>query len=68
MEDYKFVDRTDVRSETLHLIPPVVIKKKDIDAEIERLANLPTPANGRRESNRRAGVWPSGGMILVCAW
>ena len=50
MEDYKFVDRTDVKSETLRLITPVVIKKKDIDAEIERLANLPAPANGRRES------------------
>ena len=50
MEDYKFVDRTDVKSETLRLIAPVEIKKKDIDAEIERLANLPAPANGRRES------------------
>src|SRR5207237_8595775 len=32
------------------LVPPVVIKQKDIDAEIDRLANLPSPANGRRES------------------
>src|SRR6266516_1833092 len=50
MENYKFVDRTDVKSEPPRLIPPVVIKKKDIDAEIDRLANLPAPANGRRES------------------
>lgn len=29
---------------------PVVISKKEIDAEVERLASLPLPANGRRES------------------
>ena len=49
-ERYKFVDRTGKIREPPNLIPPVVIKKKDIDAEIERLANLPAPANGRRES------------------
>src|SRR3989441_8769552 len=49
-ENYRFVDRTGAVSEPLRLIPPVVIKKKDIDAEIERLVNLPAPANGRRES------------------
>ena len=47
---YDFIDYTGVESEPPRLIPPVVIKKKDIDAEIERLANLPVPANGRRES------------------
>ena len=50
MEGYKFVDHTGAVSESPRLIPPVVIKKKDIDAEIDRLANLPPPANGRRES------------------
>ena len=50
MEDYKFVDRTGVQSESPHLIPPVVIKKEEINAEIERLAALPRPPNGRRES------------------
>ena len=49
-EGYKFVDRTGKERETPNLILPVVIKKQDIDAEIERLAKLPTPANGRRES------------------
>src|SRR5437879_5511750 len=49
-ENYRFVDRTGAVSEPLRLIPPVVIKKKDIDAEIERLVNLSAPANGRRES------------------
>lgn len=49
-EGYKFVDRTGAVNEPPRLIPPVVIKKKDIEIEIERLANLPTPANGRRES------------------
>ena len=50
MEDYKFVDRTGVQSESPRLISPVVIKKKEIDVEIERLASLPPPASGRRES------------------
>lgn len=50
MEDYKFIDRTGVQSESPRLIPPVVIKKKEIDDEIERLATLPPPVNGRRES------------------
>src|SRR5882672_8117934 len=49
-ERYKFVDRTGELRKPPTLISPVVIKKKDIDAEIERLANLPAPANGRRES------------------
>src|SRR5205807_9925840 len=50
MESFRFVDRTGAVTKPPHLIPPVVIKKKDIDAEIERLANLPPPPNGRRES------------------
>jgi gentisate 1,2-dioxygenase len=29
---------------------PVVVTKKEIDTEVERLAGLPEPANGRRES------------------
>ncbi len=29
---------------------PMIISKEDIDAEIERLASMPVPANGRRES------------------
>ncbi len=49
-QNYKFIDRTDVVNEPPRLIPPVLIKKKDIEDEIERLAGLPTPANGRRES------------------
>src|SRR5216684_3668868 len=50
MESFRFVDRTGTVAEPPHLIPPVVIKKRAIDAEIERLANLSAPANGRRES------------------
>ena len=49
-EGYKFIDRTGVESAAPQLIRPVVIKKREIDAEIERLAHLPLPANGRRES------------------
>jgi gentisate 1,2-dioxygenase len=49
-EGYLFLDRNGAVKGPPILIPPVVIKKKDIDAEIERLANLSAPANGRRES------------------
>lgn len=48
--NYKFIDRTGIESAPPSLIPPVVIKKEEIDAEIERLTKLPSPANGRRES------------------
>ncbi|MGH9969562.1 MAG: cupin domain-containing protein [Pyrinomonadaceae bacterium] len=47
---YSFVDRTGAEATTLELIPPVVIKKEAIDDEIERLATLPAPQNGRRVS------------------
>jgi len=43
-EGYKFVDRTGAISEPPCLIAPVVVKNKDIETEIERLASLPTPA------------------------
>jgi len=49
-EGYEFVDRTGAINKPPRLIPPVVVKNKDIETEIERLASLPTPANGRRES------------------
>jgi gentisate 1,2-dioxygenase len=47
---HKFIDRTGAVPEQPRLIPPVVIKKREIEAEIERLASQPAPANGRRES------------------
>jgi gentisate 1,2-dioxygenase len=43
----------------LNLIPATLIKKAQIDSEIERLASLPVPANGRRVSliaNPETGV------------
>lgn len=58
-EGYKFVDRTGAAIEPPQLIPPVVIKKKDIEAEIGRLASLPAPASGRRES---LVAYPSTGL------
>ncbi|MGI8743936.1 MAG: cupin domain-containing protein [Bryobacteraceae bacterium] len=56
--DFQFVDRTGVAAEPINLIPAVVIPKEAIDAEIERLASLPAPENGRRIS---AIVNPSSG-------
>jgi gentisate 1,2-dioxygenase len=57
--DFHFVDRTGVSAEPLNLIAPVVIPKEAIEAEVERLASLPAPANGRRVSmvvNPHTGV------------
>ncbi|HEV2687743.1 MAG TPA: hypothetical protein VGV35_04290, partial [Bryobacteraceae bacterium] len=57
--DFLFVDRTGAAAEPMKLIAPVVVPKERIDAEIERLASLPAPANGRRVSlivNPHAGV------------
>ena len=46
-----FHDRTGTsQDQPLDLWPPVVIPKEQIDAEIERLADLPAPNNGRREA------------------
>ncbi|MBA2625347.1 MAG: AraC family ligand binding domain-containing protein [Acidimicrobiia bacterium] len=45
-----FVDRTDVVEQPRDIWPPVVIAKEGIDAEIERLAGLARPADGRRRS------------------
>ena len=45
-----FIDTTGQRPRANNLWPPVVISKEEIDAEVERLASLPAPADGRRES------------------
>jgi hypothetical protein len=46
-----FADRTghESRDENVYWAP-IVVTRREIDAEVERLANLPAPANGRRES------------------
>ena len=49
-DGYRFVDRTGASREERELIPSVLIKRAEIEAEIERLASLPAPANGRRVS------------------
>ncbi|HUZ74389.1 MAG TPA: AraC family ligand binding domain-containing protein [Stellaceae bacterium] len=45
-----FLDRTGTTPTAAPLWPAVIIPKEAIDAEIERLASLPRPANGRRRS------------------
>ena len=50
MDQGLFRDRTGTAPSALDLWPPVVITKEQIDAEIERLASLPRPANGRRRA------------------
>ena len=59
MEPIKFIDRSGMASVGLNLIPAALIKKAQIDSEIERLAGFPVPANGRRVSliaNPETGV------------
>src|SRR5713226_2214312 len=46
----KFIDRTGAAAPKLDLWPSVIIPKAAIEAEIERLANLPAPQNGRRSA------------------
>lgn len=46
----KFVDRTGAAPETNRFWAPVVITREEIEAEVKRLASLPAPADGRRQS------------------
>ncbi len=57
--EFQFADATDLSEQKSVALRPIVIKKQIIDAEIKRLAGLPTPANGRRislVSNPLSGV------------
>ena len=47
-ETVRFIDQSGARPGTMDLWPAIVIPKETIDAEVERLAGLPRPANGRR--------------------
>ena len=49
-ESARFIDQTGKPATTLDLWPALIIPREDIDAEAERLARLPRPANGRRSS------------------
>ncbi|HEX5280713.1 MAG TPA: AraC family ligand binding domain-containing protein [Micropepsaceae bacterium] len=48
-ENY-FRDQTGSTPQPLDLWEPIVIPREEIDEEIDRLASLPQPANGRRRS------------------
>ena len=47
---FGFIDCVDVLRQESQTLGPIVIKKKAIDLEIERLASLTAPINGRRAS------------------
>ena len=69
--EYRFADRTGAVAEPMKLIAPFVVPKEAINAEIERLASLPAPANGRRESlivNPDAGgnAFAPGTTVTLC--
>src|SRR5258708_38475697 len=47
----RFLDRSGQSAQDENVYwTPIVVTKREIDAEAERLASLPRPANGRRES------------------
>lgn len=48
--DTVFVDQTSHEPEKPEFWEPIVISKEQIDAEVERLADLDRPADGRRQS------------------
>ena len=50
MSESPFIDRSGWVPEELDLWDPILITKKEIDAEIQRLADQDRPANGRRQS------------------
>lgn len=45
-----FIDRSGVAPQPVQWWDPIVIRREDIAAEIERLASLPAPDDGRRRS------------------
>lgn len=70
-QSFLFVDRTGAAAEPLKFPEAFVIKKQIIDAEVERLANLPRPDNGRRislitnpNSGAGFGITPGIGVSL----
>lgn len=46
----RFIDQSGGRSDTNVMWPPIVVTKEELDAEVQRLASLPAPEHGRRES------------------
>jgi len=48
---FVFVDRTGLPYDQPKITKPVIVSKEDLEAEVERLANLQAPANGRRMSD-----------------
>ncbi len=50
MSEYRFVDRTGAEQPRHSPAEPVIIRREEIEAEVERLARLPRPGNGRRVS------------------
>ncbi len=50
MSHNPFIDASGAVPKPLDLWEPILITKEQIDAEVERLASIPRPANGRRAS------------------
>jgi gentisate 1,2-dioxygenase len=51
MSEFNFLDRTGASHVAPKMNPAVLIPRAALDAEIDRLASLPAPANGRRVSH-----------------
>ncbi|HYR84620.1 MAG TPA: cupin domain-containing protein [Terriglobia bacterium] len=69
---FHFIDRTGLPFDQPQIQKPVIVSREDIEAEVERLAGLPAPANGRRMSiicNPASGVgsgFAPGTGIALC--
>src|SRR5262245_10854294 len=50
MEKAKFIDVSGATPQPLDLWEPIIVSKEEIDREVERLADILRPANGRRET------------------
>ena len=46
----RFIDQSGAAAPALDLWPALIVAREELDAEVERLAGLPPPANGRRSS------------------
>ena len=70
-QPFHFVDLTGKPAEPVKLSAPFVVPKEAIDAEVERLASLPAPENGRRVSmivnpNANGNAFAAGTAVTLC--
>ena len=71
-QGFTFIDRTGLPYPSLRLTDPVIVTKEQIDTEVDYLASLPAPENGRRVAllcNPATGVgngFTHGTAVSIC--